>query len=1026
MADKYTAIRNESDHTKLPTLLVDIGGGNYAFGVVPVTQTGTPIPNDTTDTLAVSVDTQRHGAVLHRDAITVADKLTDAVTGSMTIADGGEDTGALAKSTTYYAAAIPGNRWGPCKINSAIDTVATAAYTHDDGSVLCTLAQGTGPNSSVADYYDLFFSTDAAPKWIARITEAQRVSGCRVIALGTAAGDDAASVAGKIRTALGAVSAITDYATVSGSGATVVLTKKVKEANDTGMNIALATGTAVGLTAAATSTNTTAGVLPVAQVETATVVGTITTTGHAQVVVTAVGMTGTPLTINDIDVQQGTLQAETATVAGGPITTAGNARATVTAVGMTGTPKNVDAAVISGTLQVETATVVAAITTSGNATFTTTAAGMTGSPNVTNVAVSQGVKQVETATVVGGPITTAGNAQVVVTAAGMTGTPITINDIAVSAGTPQVETATVVGTITAAGYADVTVTGAGITGSPVLYRAYVDLDDTATIVATKIKAELDTHSEITNLYTITTNVADVIMTRKIGAANDATLNLAYTNGATLEPYCTGLTPDATSTDTTPGVAADDASAVATKIRTAMGLNADVTAWFDITGAGANIILARDAEAANDGTMNLAIDNNTCVGLTAAPTSTNTTAGVAADDSAGVAGKARTALAADSIVTAFFDVSGATDAVILTAKTKAANDATMNLAMIDGTCVGVTTAANSANTAAGVAPDTAATVAGKLRTALGLDADVSAFFDVTGATTAIILTAKAAAADDATMNIATLDSTCVGLTPAPTSANTTAGVVPDDASAIAGKIRTALGLNANVIAFFTVSGATDAIILTAKTTAANDATMNIATDNNTCVGITPAATSANTTAGVAGTLQVETATVVADITTGGTVSTIVTGTGLVGTPKTVTAAVVNTGPSAGVIDVETVGTGIQTSNAVFAQNNAYVPDVATGITSIDCTSYSKAYIKAKLALTDLRSAPALALVPFFGNSLSATDWHQGEKQTMSLLGATGQCLEQDFVLTVDGDAALRVLVDTISGQGAAASLWVELS
>ena len=33
-------------------------------------------------------------------------------------------------------------------------------------------------------------------------------------------------------------------------------------------------------------------------------------------------------------------------------------------------------------------------------------------------------------------------------------------------------------------------------------------------------------------------------------------------------------------------------------------------------------------AANDGTLNIAIANGTCAGLTAAPTSANTTAGVA--------------------------------------------------------------------------------------------------------------------------------------------------------------------------------------------------------------------------------------------------------------------------------------------------------------------------------------------------------------------------------------------------------------
>ncbi len=76
---------------------------------------------------------------------------------------------------------------------------------------------------------------------------------------------------------------------------------------------------------------------------------------------------------------------------------------------------------------------------------------------------------------------------------------------------------------------------------------------------------------------------------------------------------------------------------------------------------------------------------------------------------------------------------------------------------------------------------------------------------------------------------------------------------DDAAAIALAIRTALAANANVAEHFTVSGETDAVILTAKLEAANDATLNIAIDDGTgegaSEGVTTAATSANTTAGV---------------------------------------------------------------------------------------------------------------------------------------------------------------------------------
>jgi len=82
-------------------------------------------------------------------------------------------------------------------------------------------------------------------------------------------------------------------------------------------------------------------------------------------------------------------------------------------------------------------------------------------------------------------------------------------------------------------------------------------------------------------------------------------------------------------------------------------------------------------------------------------------------------------------------------------------------------------------------DTAATWAGKVRTALAADADVSALFTVGGTTTAISLTRKVNSrgvlpGNDATLNIATANGTCTGITAAATSADTTAGVASDGA------------------------------------------------------------------------------------------------------------------------------------------------------------------------------------------------------------------------------------------------------
>ncbi|MCI0552562.1 MAG: hypothetical protein L0287_16550, partial [Anaerolineae bacterium] len=55
-----------------------------------------------------------------------------------------------------------------------------------------------------------------------------------------------------------------------------------------------------------------------------------------------------------------------------------------------------------------------------------------------------------------------------------------------------------------------------------------------------------------------------------------------------------------------------------------------TALFAVSGTGANVILTRLAPAANDATLNISINNGTCIGLTPTPTSANTTAGIPYD------------------------------------------------------------------------------------------------------------------------------------------------------------------------------------------------------------------------------------------------------------------------------------------------------------------------------------------------------------------------------------------------------------
>jgi len=74
------------------------------------------------------------------------------------------------------------------------------------------------------------------------------------------------------------------------------------------------------------------------------------------------------------------------------------------------------------------------------------------------------------------------------------------------------------------------------------------------------------------------------------------------------------------------LAGDDATEVARKIKLALANDADIGVWFYVRSVGATVILTCEVQANNDSTINVAIANGTCAGLTEAPTSANTTSG----------------------------------------------------------------------------------------------------------------------------------------------------------------------------------------------------------------------------------------------------------------------------------------------------------------------------------------------------------------------------------------------------------------
>jgi phage tail sheath gpL-like len=229
----------------------------------------------------------------------------------------------------------------------------------------------------------------------------------------------------------------------------------------------------------------------------------------------------------------------------------------------------------------------------------------------------------------------------------------------ITAAVAQVETATAAGTITLAGNATVVVTGAALENSPKTFSVAVALNDTDATWAGKVRTALAADENIDDAYVVSGATTAIILTAKSAAANDATLNISLDNGT-----CTGITTAASSANTTAGVASgagnatvvvtaariltspvtvsvavaagDTAATWAGKVRTALNATAAITAIYTVGGASTSITLTETTPAANDATLNISLDNGTCTGITAAPTSTDTTAGSVSTTNAGSA------------------------------------------------------------------------------------------------------------------------------------------------------------------------------------------------------------------------------------------------------------------------------------------------------------------------------------------------------------------------------------------------------
>lgn len=163
-------------------------------------------------------------------------------------------------------------------------------------------------------------------------------------------------------------------------------------------------------------------------------------------------------------------------------------------------------------------------------------------------------------------------------------------------GTAQVETAVVAVTTVTVGNADFILTASGMTGSPITTVVAVANGDAATTVATKAATAMNLDSDITDLFSVVANGPNIIITRKVSAANDATLNLAYADNTS-----GGITDDATSNNTTAGVALATVAQVQSVGGPGLSVDTEDVTTHDSTNAWEEVIatIIRSGEVSMD-------------------------------------------------------------------------------------------------------------------------------------------------------------------------------------------------------------------------------------------------------------------------------------------------------------------------------------------------------------------------------------------------------------------------------------------
>lgn len=326
-----------------------------------------------------------------------------------------------------------------------------------------------------------------------------------------------------------------------------------------------------------------------------------------------------------------------------------------------------------------------------------------------------------------------------------------------------------------------TVTADGMDSSPKAVNVAVEsTDNTVTLVATKVRAALTADADVGGFFTVGGTDGAVVLTAKAYAANDATMSLAMSDAP-----ATGVT---------------------------VGASANTTAG--VLGVAQQETIAVTAGSGGAGTLIFTV-TATAMG-TASPAAVNVAVTGDDDTTAEVATKIRAALTADADVGAAFTIGGADANIIITAKSKVANDVTMEMALTDADGTGVTVGA-SGDTTAGVLPV--------------LQKETITVTHAAGAQGTLVVTVTAANMDGGSKAV-----------------NVNVDEGDTTVTLVATKIKTVLEADTVIGGFFTVSGSAGEINLTAKTDAADDGTMLIALTDAPTTAVTVGA-SGNTTAGV---------------------------------------------------------------------------------------------------------------------------------------------------------------------------------